>query len=500
MPNPLHTALAFAVAATASLLVSAQTGAGPDPQAQAQMQQERQDFGVRPPRQLHGGAMHGPTPASIPGGQVITTPGLVALIQGRQAPYIVFDVLGQPEALPGAVPAAWLSQAGTFDDAVQQQAAVMLGQATQGRKEVALVFYCLSRECWMSYNAALRAIQAGYTNVLWYRGGIEAWKAAGLPTQPFEPRQAANTHANPQRPPRDLPSPRVANAQAKFVAVTPLAPERSTGPAPARPAAGELRIGQGRYFSFALPPGWQVGEDGQFAMTLVAPDRRAMTVLVGNAGMPLNHPAARFAHDKLSVMRPQNLQLGQARQAEPAAGFRQAVEFDVAYSAQGVAYRGVAKVSVAPAYDSATMAMTAALAPADQWPGYAPWLPQVAGQVAALNGAAFGMRGIMQQNLRNSVAYGEAARQYRDWSQKNWQGVTDHRNASIDRRNFAVRENLGGVQTFANPYGTQPVEMPMTNKYYWTDRQGNFVGTDDPSANPNDGSTGDWRRMERVTR
>ena len=55
---------------------------------------------------------------------------------------------------------------------------------------------------------------------------------------------------------------------------------------------GELRIGQGRFFSFALPPGWQVGEDGQFGMTLVAPDRQAMTVLVGNAGMPLNQPAA----------------------------------------------------------------------------------------------------------------------------------------------------------------------------------------------------------------
>jgi hypothetical protein len=224
-------------------------------------------------------------------------------------------------------------------------------------------------------------------------------------------------------------------------------------------------------------------------------------VLVGNAGMPLNHPAARFAHDKLSAMRPQNLQMGEARQAAPAAGFRQAVEFDVSYSAQGVAYRGVAKVSVTPAYDSSTMAMTAALATADQWAGYASWLPQVANQVSALNGAAFGMRGIMQQNLQNSVAYGEAARQYRDWSQKNWQQVTDDRNASQDRRNFAVRENLGGVQTFSNPYGNSPPqELPTTNKYYWTDRQGRMVGTDDSSANPNDGSTGEWRKMERVVR
>lgn len=41
--------------------------------------------------------------------------------------------------------------------------------------------YCLSPERWMSYNVSLRAINLGYTNVLWYRGGIESWKKAGLP-------------------------------------------------------------------------------------------------------------------------------------------------------------------------------------------------------------------------------------------------------------------------------------------------------------------------------
>lgn len=204
----------------------------------------------------------------------------------------------------------------------------------------------------------------------------------------------------------------------------------------------------------------------------------------------------------MSATRPQNLQLSAPREARPAGGFRQAVEFDVSMISQsGVATRGVAKVSVTPNYDSATMAMTAALSSSDQWAGYASWLPQVADQVSATNGAAFGMRGVMQQNLQNSIAYGEAARQYREWSQKNWQGVTDARNASQDRRNFAVRENLGGVQTFANPFGSGPaVEMPMTRKYYWASNQGGFVGTDDPSANPNVGSTGEWRKMERVVK
>lgn len=287
-------------------------------------------------------------------------------------------------------------------------------------------------------------------------------------------------------------------AGSKFVPVKPVA--RDAPNTAARPAA-ELRIGQGRFFSFALPPGWRLGEDGQFALTLVASDNQALTLVVGNAGLPPNYPPQRFAFDKLSALQPQNLTLGPARPARPAAGFGQALEFEISYGVNGQAWRGIGKVSVAPAYDTATMALTAALATAPQWASYAPWLPAVADQVAASNGAAFGMRGIMQQNLKNSAEYGQAARQYREWSQKNWQQVTDERNASQDRKNFAVRENLGGVQTFVNPHANnKPVELPTTNKYYWADRQGRYVGTDDPSADPNVGSTGDWRRMDRVGR
>lgn len=60
------------------------------------------------------------------------------------------------------------------------------------------------------------------------------------------------------------------------------------------------------------------------------------------------------------------------------------------------------------------------------------------------------------------MAYAEAARQYREWSQKNWQQVTDDRNASVDRRAFLLRENLGGVQTYDHAFGTPPVQMPTT--------------------------------------
>lgn len=165
------------------------------------MQVERQDYGVQPTQTLHAGAMHGPTPASLPGGQVITTKGLVALVQGRQAPHVLFDVLGGPQTLPGAIPAAWASQPGSFNDQVQQQFSQMLQQATQGRKDMPVIFYCLSTQCWMSYNAALRAINLGYSNVLWYRGGVEAWQQAGLPLsggQMGYPQQGGNPQQGAQ--------------------------------------------------------------------------------------------------------------------------------------------------------------------------------------------------------------------------------------------------------------------------------------------------------------
>ena len=257
-----HLALAFATSLALPLGAAVQD-------LDTMMEAERQDLGVKPSKQLHDGAMHGPTPASIPGGQVITTKGLAALVRGRQVPFVLFDVLGGPEALPNAVPAAWLAQAGSFDDAVQQQAGQMLEQQTQGRKDVALVFYCLSRECWMSYNAALRSIHAGYTNVLWYRGGIEAWKAAGLPTQQGQQAGAQQQQQNSRTPPQEAAS------QATFVPVQSVVRGSGGGGSAAGPSAGDLRIGQGKFFSFALPPGWQVGEDGQNALTLHSPDKQA---------------------------------------------------------------------------------------------------------------------------------------------------------------------------------------------------------------------------------
>ncbi len=295
--------------------------------------------------------------------------------------------------------------------------------------------------------------------------------------------------------------PVTAGIPAGMHAVTPVAAKAAT-PEPSKSApSASLSVRRGQFFSYALPQGWRLGEDGQFALSVGAPDGKAFTVMVGNAGLPPGYPPDRFVYEKMTALQPQGLRIGKGRNATPVSGFQQAWAFDVQYSARGVANRGVATVHVATSYDSAVLAMTAAISEDSQWPGYSTWLPLVAEQISALDGRAFGARGIMAQNIENSKAYAVAAREYRDWSQKTQQGVTDARNASQDKNNAAFRENLGAVQTYVNPYDVRvPVELPTTYQHYWVSPQGTYLGTDDPSVNPNNGSTGEWKQLPKLQR
>jgi PQQ-dependent catabolism-associated CXXCW motif protein len=164
--------LAFAVG------VQAQAQAGDNGYAN-----ESHDWGIAPTSRLRPPPHHGPTPLQIPGAQVVQTRQLQAMLAGAEKPLLV-DVLSEQGhvTLAGAV---WLSGAGlgtNFMDPVQSLLTQLLGQLTRGDKTRPVVFFCASVRCWLSYNAALRAVAAGYRSVYWYRGGIEAWQAAGLPT------------------------------------------------------------------------------------------------------------------------------------------------------------------------------------------------------------------------------------------------------------------------------------------------------------------------------
>jgi PQQ-dependent catabolism-associated CXXCW motif protein len=144
---------------------------------------EHRDWGIAPTNRLRQPPYHGPTPLQIPGAQVLQTRQLQALLAGPGSPLLI-DVLSEPGhlTLAGAI---WVSGAGrgaSFLDPVQSLLTRLLGQLAGGDKARPMVFFCASAQCWLSYNAALRAVAAGYSEVYWYRGGVEAWVAAGLPS------------------------------------------------------------------------------------------------------------------------------------------------------------------------------------------------------------------------------------------------------------------------------------------------------------------------------
>ena len=61
-----------------------------------------------------------------------------------------------------------------------------LRDATQGDASRTLVFYC-QRDCWMSWNAAKRALASGFAKVDWYPDGANGWAEAGYPLEERTP-------------------------------------------------------------------------------------------------------------------------------------------------------------------------------------------------------------------------------------------------------------------------------------------------------------------------
>ena len=146
---------------------------------------EAADHGVPPQSALRAAEHHAPTPLTAPGARTVATAELRRILQAEPRPVLI-DVLGGDghATLPGA---AWLPGAGrgeSFEDGLQQRLGQALAVLTGGDRARPVVFYCASAQCWLSYNAALRAVRLGYGSVLWYRGGIEAWGASGGALEP----------------------------------------------------------------------------------------------------------------------------------------------------------------------------------------------------------------------------------------------------------------------------------------------------------------------------
>ncbi|MDB5894009.1 MAG: Rhodanese-like protein [Rhodoferax sp.] len=131
-------------------------------------------------------------PMEIDGVQTIDTQALAQLLMSGTAPRLI-DIGGTEVTIPTASTIFFGGMA--FEDPALETAfnarfTGLLKLLAPGA-ERPLVVFGAGRQ-WVSVNAALRARRAGYTHVLWYRGGLEAWTSASLPVAPTTVRAVAN--------------------------------------------------------------------------------------------------------------------------------------------------------------------------------------------------------------------------------------------------------------------------------------------------------------------
>jgi PQQ-dependent catabolism-associated CXXCW motif protein len=170
------------------------------------------------PQGYWSGPINSPVPVTIAGGKVIhDAHELQALI--KRGGTVVVDVSNAPRrpdnmapgapwlplphpAIPGSlwIPGVGLGEIPSTVDAFFGE---RLASATGGDLTRRVVIYC-HETCWLSWNAARRAIHYGYRNVYWFRDGIEGWRAAGLATAvvkpEVEPLPPSGTQPQPATP------------------------------------------------------------------------------------------------------------------------------------------------------------------------------------------------------------------------------------------------------------------------------------------------------------
>ncbi|TGN68670.1 PQQ-dependent catabolism-associated CXXCW motif protein [Paracoccus liaowanqingii] len=152
------------------------------------------------PSNYRGEPYRAPVPATLTGAEVIGIDEALALHDAGQAAFVdVMPRKARPEGLPEGtiwneplhqtIPGAiWLFDTGYQALAPAEEARLRDGltRAQGGDADRPLVLFCRS-ECWMSWNAARRAVAWGFDPVIWFPGGTDAWTEAGRPLVMAEP-------------------------------------------------------------------------------------------------------------------------------------------------------------------------------------------------------------------------------------------------------------------------------------------------------------------------
>lgn len=122
------------------------------------------------------------TPLTLPGGKVLSVDEAKTLI-GTASLFDMRSAVSYGKGhLKGAValPYGQKSEKSVDFDASKDKFDMSKLPSDKG---AAIIFYSDGPTGWKSYKAAVTAIKAGYTNVMWMRGGTAQWEQKGFPLE-----------------------------------------------------------------------------------------------------------------------------------------------------------------------------------------------------------------------------------------------------------------------------------------------------------------------------
>lgn len=111
-------------------------------------------------------------PLSIPGAVIVTAEEVAEMILTR-GDLVIIDSRKKPEFSKGHI-----------EGAINLLNTTMQREALEGacpNKAAPIVFYCNGERCLRSSDAVRKAMEWGYSNVFWFRGGWKEWTDKRLP-------------------------------------------------------------------------------------------------------------------------------------------------------------------------------------------------------------------------------------------------------------------------------------------------------------------------------
>lgn len=141
-----------------------------------------------------------PVPETLSGATTVDALVVKDLLEQKNA--LVVDVIPQhrrPDFLPenqiwipvehqGVAGSIWLPDIGygVLSETTIAYFKNNLNKYTDNQTDHPVVFYC-RLDCWMSWNAAKRALEFGYTNIYWFADGLDGWTFEDFETAALTP-------------------------------------------------------------------------------------------------------------------------------------------------------------------------------------------------------------------------------------------------------------------------------------------------------------------------